>query len=135
MINATATRTFRDRRVTYSWEGPAIEDEKDPGWNECIQLVISHNKDGKCYTATLYKVAIGKRDTYSMIRYEVFGSPQALVLKKHVARYSDNSFSLFESEVLDKCDELVSYGPDVPGGLAGMLLRDALSYTGAASSI
>ncbi len=88
MINATATRTSRDRRVTYSWEGPAIEDEKDPGWNECIQLVISHNKDGKCYTATLYKVAIGKRDTYSMIRYEVFADTNRAVTRIGIGGYS-----------------------------------------------
>ena len=135
MINATATRTTDDRKVTYQWEGPAIPDKNDPGWNECIQLIISHDKDRRCYNATLYKVAIGKRETYSMIRYELFSSPSALVLKKPVARYSGNSFSLFESEVLDKCDELISYAPDVPGGLAGTLLRDALGYAGAASSI
>jgi len=70
MITKNATRIARDRKVTYSWDGPAIEDAKDPGWNTRIDLVIEHVKNAKCYTATVYKLA-ARRDPRGYTIYDV----------------------------------------------------------------
>jgi len=132
MINANATRTARDRKVTYSWDGPAVEDDKTyEGYNHRITLEIVHDKDRKCYKATLYKVKARTEGGYTMVAFDVFGSPSPVVLRKPVARFGESSFSLFESEVLDECDRLIAGGPDgVPGGLAGLMLDEALGYSG-----
>jgi len=134
MITKNATRIARERKVTYSWDGPAIEDAKDPGWNTRIDLVIEHDKNAKCYTATVYKLA-ARRDPrgYTTTMFSVFGSPAARFMKKPAGRFSENGLVLFESEVLNECDRLTA-GPGF-GGLAGLLLCEADGWAPAAAAI
>lgn len=133
MITKNATRIARDRKVTYSWDGPAIEDAKDPGWNTRIDLVIEHNKNVKCYTATVYKLAARIDRGYTMTMFNVFGSPSALIMKKPAGRFSENGLAIFESEVLNECDRLTA-GPGF-GGLAGLLMSEADGWAPAEAAI
>lgn len=121
----TDTRVAARSKISYSWDGPAIDDENDPGWNERIELIIRHDTDRKRYTATLYKVAARREAGYTMTRFEVFGSPTATVLTKPVGRFSEKSFLEFEAGALNICAQLIEADYDTT---ACDLLRQASAY-------
>lgn len=126
MITDHATRTESDRKITWHWDGPAIEDEKDPGWHKRIQLIISHDKDYKRYSARLYSVDVRFERGYTMTRFGVFTSASASVMSKPASRFSHNALVLFESEVLAECELAVER--DSYSAVTG-LLREALGYS------
>lgn len=126
MIQETATHSVGRRVVRYFWDGPVIESETDPGWNDRIELEIRHDEAHKRYRAMIYKIQARKEQTYTMTRFTIFETPSALVMTAPIARFSERSFSVFAAEVIDACESLLSSGTET---IAGSLLSEAVNYS------
>ena len=125
--NAIITR--RDRKITMAFDGPVLEQE--PGdievWNERIKISFTHNKTKKAYEAHVSWCKAAERNGYTMEQSAIFTDPYVLLATAPAARYSDNKFEAFVSEVGKMCDIVVS--DDLVIGAAADLLRKAQSFS------
>lgn len=96
-----ATRTERDRKISYSWVGPINGDGDAPA----IRLTFCHEKDRKRYSAEFWRYMHEQRDGYSMERFTVNYGRSGLadfqrITVQPCGRYSDKGLRAFHDEVL-----------------------------------
>lgn len=126
-----ATITQRDRRTTYSFDGPVIE-QKDVYdgadiWNERIKVTCSHNKDKKRYEAYVSWCKASSRGNYSVEQFAIFTDPNVLVFAEATARFSENKFNAFCTQVQSECERIAADMYNV--STAAELLRKAQGYS------
>lgn len=126
----TATTTYRDRRATYSFDGPVIE-EKDVYdgediWNERIKVSCSHNKDKKRYEAYVSWCKASSRGNFSIEQHAIFTDPNVLAVIEPTARFSEKAFDAFCARVQRECIDMAADEYNVSS--AASLLRQAQGY-------
>jgi hypothetical protein len=126
----TATTTYRDRRTTYSFDGPVIE-EKDVYdgediWNERIKVSCSHNKDKKRYEAYVSWCKASSRGNFSIEQHAIFTDPNVQLATAPTGRFSENKFEAFCTEVQRVCIDIA--GDEYNISTAAELLRKAQGY-------
>ena len=126
-----ATITERDRRTTYSFNGPVSEEKDvydgDDVWNERIEVTCSHNKDTKRYEAYVSWCKASSRGNFSVEQFAIFTDPNVLVHTESTGRFSDNKFNAFCAEVQHVCISIAADTYNVSS--AAELLRKAQSYS------
>ena len=120
-----ATRTDRDRKVTYSWNSPTMDirhgGDTTP-YGERVEISFAH--DGKCkrYTATARLVHYFYSGSGMLCTmYGLFDSkfPAVVFHNEPCARYGDKSFAKFEAETISLVNDL----DDADTPLARLLAR------------
>jgi hypothetical protein len=125
-----ATTTHRDRRVTFKFDGPVLESTPEDGaevWHERVKLVCMHNADNKTYEAHVAWCKASERNGFVVEQTAIFTDPFALVATEPAARFSNNKFSLFCSNVQQLCTAAAADQNNVSA--AAELLRKAVSYS------
>jgi hypothetical protein len=124
----------RDRKVTYSFDGPVLEQE--PGdievWNERVKLTMSHDKDKKVYTAYISWCKASERNGFSIEQHAIFSDPYVQFATAPAARYSESKFEAFCSEVIAMANVIVA-DPELAQGAAADLLRKAQGFVAVAA--
>lgn len=126
-----AIRTERDRKISYQFMGPVADvDDAAEGevWHDAIEIVFTHNKQEKHYTADVYRIQVGKRDGYSMKRFAMMQGDSARICSQPAARFSDSSFAKFCIDAMNTAHSLVSAGDS--SSRATSLVCYANSYAG-----
>jgi hypothetical protein len=120
-----ATRTDRDRKVTYAWNSPTMEirhgGDTTP-YGERVEISFAHDGKRKRYTATARLVHYFYSGSGMLCTmYGLFDSkfPAVVFHNEPCARYSDKSFAKFEAETISLVNDLDS--EDTP--LARLLAR------------
>lgn len=129
----SATTTHRDRRTTFSFDGPVLASTPEDGtdiWNERIKVTCSHNKNKKRYEAYVSWCKASSRGSYSMEQHAIFTDPNVLVTSEPAARYSENKFEAFCSQVQSECISIAADEYNV--SVAAELLRKAQGFMAAA---
>lgn len=126
-----ATITERDRKMTFSFDGPVIE-QKDVYdgadiWNERIKVTCSHNKDKKRYEAYVSWCKASSRGNFSVEQFAIFSDPNVLVSTMPVVRFNENKFNAFCAQVQSECASIAADAYNV--STAAELLRKAQSYS------
>lgn len=126
----TATTSYRDRRVSYAFNGPVIEQEDiydgAEVWNERIKVTCSHNKDKKRYEAYVSWCKASTRGDFSIEQHAIFTDPNVLVVVEPAARFSEKTFGAFCERVQRECVEFAADEYNV--SVAADLLRKAQGY-------
>ena len=129
----TATISKRDRRVTYSFDGPVLESTPEDGadvWNERIKVTCSHNKDKKRYEAYESWCKASSRGNFSIEQHAIFTDPNVQLATAPAARFSENKFEAFCVEVQRVCTGMA--GDEYNISVAAELLRKAQGFSTAA---
>jgi len=120
-----ATRTDRDRKVTYAWNSPTMEirhgGDTTP-YGERVEISFAHDGKRKRYTATARLVHYFYSGSGMLCTmYGLFDSkfPAVVFHNEPCARYGDKSFAKFEAETISLVNDLNS--EDTP--LARLLAR------------
>lgn len=98
-----ATRTDRDRKVTYAWNSPTMDirhgGDTTP-YGERVEISFAHDAKRKRYTATARLVHYFYSSGMLCTMYGLFDSkfPAVVFHSESVARYGDKSFAKFEAE-------------------------------------
>ena len=126
-----ATITERDRKMTFAFDGPAIEDsDQFENWHERIKVTCTHNASKKRYEAHVSWCKAAVRDNgFSVEQTAIFSDPYFLLtFSEPVGRFNQNKFSVFNSR---KVDEFVSGSRSVGFGLllSGILSNWTWSLT------
>lgn len=122
-----ATTTHRDRKVTFAFDGPAIDsDDQSENWHERIKVVCAHNVDRKRFEAHVMWCKAADRGGYTMEQSAIFTDPYVLIAQEPVGRFSDNRLNAFVANVQSMCVAAVS--DDDNDSVAVELLRKAQSY-------
>jgi hypothetical protein len=122
--------TNRDRKVIYSFDGPVLESTPEDGadiWNERIKVTMSHNKDKKRYEAYISWCKASSRGAFSVEQHAIFTDPMVEFATASAARYSENNFGVFCSEVIAMANVIVA-DPELATGPAADLLRKAQGF-------
>lgn len=123
-----AITTHRERKVTFSFDGPAIEDnDQFEDWHERISISVTHDSDKKRFEAHVWWCKAAERDGYTMEQHAIFTDPYVLIAQEPVGRFSENKFNAFVSRVQSECVAAVSDEHNVSA--AAELLRKAQSFT------
>lgn len=104
-----ATRTAKERTISYTWLGVQDGNGNAPG----VRLSITHDKTRKQLTATFYRFTRQQRDGYAMETYEIVFAGDGLPNSKRYAatacaRYSDKALATFAGQVV----EMLTADPD-----------------------
>lgn len=96
-----ATRTERDRNISYSWVGPTNSDGDAPA----IRLTFCHEKNTKRYSAEFWRYTHEQRDGYAMERFTINYGRQGLEDFRRVGwqdcgRYSDKGLQVFHDQMI-----------------------------------
>lgn len=130
----TATTSHRDRRTTFSFDGPVIEQKDvydgEDVWNERIKVTCSHDKNKKRYEASVSWCKASSRGNFSIEQHAIFTDPNVLVVTESTARFSEKAFEAFCSRVQRECIEIVNDEYNV--SVAAELLRKAQGFAVAA---
>jgi hypothetical protein len=120
-----ATRTDRDRKVTYAWNSPTMDirhgGDTTP-YGERLEISFAHDGKRKRYTATARLVHYFYSGSGMLCTmYGLFDSkfPAVVFHNEPCARYGDKSFAKFEAETISLVNDLDS--EDTP--LARLLAR------------
>jgi hypothetical protein len=120
-----ATRTDRDRKVTYAWNSPTMDirhgGDTTP-YGERVEISFAHDGKRKRYTATARLVHYFYSGSGMLCTmYGLFDSkfPAVVFHNEPCARYGDKSFAKFEAETISLVNDLDS--EDTP--LARLLAR------------
>lgn len=131
-----ATKVNRDRKVIYQFNGPILEvDVMNDGaevWNERIKVTMSHNKDKKRYEAYISWCKAAERNGFSIEQSAIFTDPFVEFATAPAARYSENNFEVFCSEVIAMANVIVA-DPELATGPAADLLRKAQGFVAVAA--
>lgn len=118
-----ATRTDRDRKVTYAWNSPRwiYDTGRHNPYGERVEISFAHDGKRKRYTATARLVHYFYSSGMLCTMYGLFDSkfPAVVFHSESVARYGDKSFAKFEAETISLVNDLDS--EDTP--LARLLAR------------
>jgi hypothetical protein len=132
---STATRTERDRRVSYAFDGPVIDDPayKDEleEWHVRYKITFSHNKTSKRFEADVWKAAAATRNGYTMERFEIFSGSSGVIAVQSAARFSQSAFDKFIAYAMEVAIDTAN-NPDNVSRTAE-LLREAQSLAAVAS--
>jgi len=121
--------TYRDRKTTASFDGPALESTPEDGaevWHERIKVSFTHNKSKKAYEAHVSWCKAAERDGYGMEQVAIFTDAYVLLATAPAARFSENKFEAFCAEVQGMCEIIAS--DTLVVGAAADLLRKANSF-------
>lgn len=124
-----AKTTHRDRKVTFSFDGPAVEKEEfeTEDWHQRINVTVSHNPKKKCYEAYVRWCKAAERNGYTMEQHAIFTDPLVLLMQSEpVGRYNENKFNAFVAQVQIECNRLVDESVDT---VAGTMLRHAQAWS------
>lgn len=119
----------RDRKMTFSFDGPAIDMEDagpDEKWYERIKVTCTHDADKKRYEAHVSWCKASQRGNFSVEQSAIFVDPYVLLYLEPVARYSANKFSAFCAQVQRECVDTANDADNV--SVAAELLRKAQSF-------
>ena len=123
-----ATRTDRDRKVTYAWNSPTMDirhgGDTTP-YGERVEISFAHDGKRKRYTATARLVHYFYSGSGMLCTmYGLFDSkfPAVVFHNEPCARYGDKSFAKYEAETISLVNDLDS--EDTP--LARLLARLAV---------
>lgn len=120
--------TYRDRRTTAAFDGPVLESTPEDleVWHERIKVSFTHNKTMKAYEAHVSWCKAAERNGYGMEQVAIFTDAHALLATTPAARFSENKFEAFCTEVQVLCNRIVS--DELVMGTAADLLRKANSF-------
>jgi hypothetical protein len=124
-----AIATYRDRRVTYAFDGPVLEPEACDGvevWHERVKVSCDHDRDRKAYVARVSWCKAAERNGYTMEQTAIFTDPLVEIFRAPAARFSEKSFDAFCANVQALC-VAIEAEPELHG-VAGELLRKARSF-------
>lgn len=130
-----ATKVYRDRKVTYQFNGPELEPTPEDGaevWHERIKVTMSHNKEKKRYEAYISWCKAAERNGFSIEQSAIFTDPYVEFATAPAARYSENNFEVFCSEVIAMANVIVA-DPELATGPAADLLRKAQGFVAVAA--
>ena len=120
-----ATRTDRDRKVTYAWNSPTMDirhgGDTTP-YGERVEISFTHDGKRKRYTATARLVHYFYSGSGMLCTmYGLFDSkfPAVVFHNEPCARYGDKSFAKFEAESIALVNDL----DDADTPLARLLAR------------
>ena len=100
----TAKRSDGERRVTFTWSGPATREDTGSLWGDRVKLTIGHNKDRKRFEATVSRCEWSQGDGYVMERFGVFVDPIVTFHAVPCGRFSAGTFSNFVAVVMSAAD-------------------------------
>jgi hypothetical protein len=129
-----ATKVYRDRKITYQFNGPVLESTPEDGaevWHERVKLTMSHDKDKKMYTAYISWCKAAERNGFQVEQSAIFTDPYVQFATAPAARFSENKFELFCTEVIAMANVVVA-DPELAQGPAADLLRKAQGFVAAA---
>jgi len=121
--------TYRDRRTTAAFDGPVLESTPEDGvevWHERVKVTMSHNKDKKRYEAYISWCKASERNGFQVEQSAIFTDPFVEFATAPAARFSENKFEVFCTEVQAMCNVIVA--GDLATGPAADLLRKANSF-------
>jgi hypothetical protein len=122
----TAKQGVGERRVVFTWSGPATEEYAGNVWGERVKLSITHNKDRKRFEATVSRCQWSQGDGYVMERHAVFVDAFVTFHTAPCARYSAGRFSEFVAETKTKAEMYAAPAVVVDGSVkARELFRKA----------
>lgn len=107
-IFGTAKQGVAERRVTFTWSGPATEEYAGNVWGERVKLSVTHNKDRKRFEATVSRCQWSQGDGYVMESHAVFTDPFVTFRTAPCARFSNGQFSGFVAETMAAADILAA---------------------------
>jgi hypothetical protein len=122
--------TYRDRKTTAAFDGPVLEATPEDGaevWHERVKLTMSHNKDKKRYEAYISWCKAAERNGFQVEQSAIFTDPFVEFATAPAARFSENNFESFCSQVIAMV-EAVAATDDLATGAAADLIRKAKSY-------
>ena len=106
-----ATRTDRDRKVTYAWNSPTMDirhgGDTTP-YGERVEISFAHDGKRKRYTATARLVNYFYSSEMLCTMYGLFDRdfPSVVFHNELCARYSDKAFAKFEAETIALVNDL-----------------------------
>jgi hypothetical protein len=120
---------YKDRKVSFNFDGPFLEKEEfeTENWHERIKVTMSHNKDKKRYEAHISWCKAAQRGNFSIEQHAIFTDPRVEFATAPAARYSENKFEAFCSEVIAMANVIVA-DPELTTGPAADLLRKAQGW-------
>lgn len=124
-----ATITERDRKMTFAFDGPAIEDgDQFENWHERIKVTCTHNTRTKRYEAHVsWCKAAERANGFGVEQSAIFTDPYLLFMHSDpVGRFNQNKFNVFCSLVQHECISAVADNHDTRPVVE--LLRKAQSY-------
>lgn len=124
-----AEATYRDRKATYQFDGPAIPSSEHDGveeWHERIKITCTHNTKNKVYEAHVSWCKAAQRNGYVMEQSAIFTDPYLKLASEPAARFSENKFNAFCMQVRELCAAVVVDELNVSA--AAELLRKAKNY-------
>lgn len=124
-----ATVTERDRKTTFAFDGPAIEDnDQFENWHERIKVTVTHSARNKRYEAHVSWCKAAVRDNgFGVEQTAIFTDPYFLLMfSESVGRFNQNKFNMFCAEVQRECVSAVVNSHDTRP--VTELLRKAQSY-------
>lgn len=124
-----ATVTERDRKMTFAFDGPALEQQESEHeeWHHRIKVTCTHNAKKKCYEAHVSWCKAAHRGNFSVEQVAIFTDPYVLLMRSEpVGRYSDSKFSAFCAQVVHQCNEIVADESNTND--VAELLRQAQSF-------
>ena len=123
-----AIKVEKDRRITYIFDGPEVEDQDVPGeiWNRRVKISVTHMQNSKRFNAGVMRVLYCERDGYAVERSAPFTEDYAIVLSEPVARFSAGRFQAFAMKALQECERIVNDESNVSN--AAVILREALAF-------
>ncbi len=124
-----AKRSDKERRVVFTWSGPATEDYAGGVWGERVKLSITHDKDRKRFEATVSRCRWSEGDGYVSEMHEMWVDPRVTFHTAPCARFSIGRFSEFVAETMTAADGYAA-GVLVGHDTATALFRDAATLAG-----
>lgn len=118
----------KDRKVTFNFDGPAVEKEEGEieEWHQRIKVTVTHNTKKKCYEAHVSWCKAAQRGNFSMEQHAIFTDPHVFLIQSEpVGRYNENKFNAFVAQVQIECNRLADESIDT---VAGTLLRRAQAW-------
>lgn len=122
-----AITTYGDRKVTFAFDGPAIEDnDQFEDWHERIKVVVTHSQKNKRFEAHVMWCKAAERDGYTMEQHAIFTDPYVLIAQEPVGRFSENKFNAFVARTQSECVAAAADVDNISG--AARLLRKAQGF-------
>lgn len=108
MENASRVK-HGDRKVTYDFDGPAVEvNAGDSPMNKRVKVIHEHDKERREYTTMISECIAGTSGMFAMERFELGRDFLAVCFREPVARYSERTFNEFCKNVNAIIDAVVA---------------------------
>jgi len=122
-----------DRRIEYIFDGDVTVDEHGKEWTQRIKLICEHDKSYKRYTASVWRCLARNEGPFNVERFDdvLLGHNRGQLLIEPVARYSENSFSVFCGRAMREAESIVADPLHSDSSMAAVLLRVAAKWPAA----